>query len=177
MMQGVRPFRVISINYLLICILISACLLGVHCRYDARERGCPGLIKLASSTCVVPFCPEQLGGLPTPRPPANIVGGDGHDVLSGKARLISAQGDDVTDAYLRGARQSLYLARLTGATRVLLKDKSPSCGLKSPYCESPAGPGPGVSAALFILNRLKIMEINPQSDFPPPDFFDFLRIE
>ncbi len=154
-------------------LLISACLLGVHCRYDARERGCQGLIKLVASAPIVPFCPEQLGGLPTPRPPANIVGGDGYDVLSGKARVISAQGSDVTNAYLRGAEQSLYLARLTGAARVLLKDKSPSCGLKTPYCENPAGPG--VTAALFILNRLKIMEINSESDFPPPDFFQFFE--
>ena len=155
-------------------ILISACLLGVRCRYDAGERGCPALVRFASSARVIPFCPEQLGGLPTPRPAANIVGGDGRDVLSGKAKLINARGDEVTDAFLRGARESLKLARLTGAKRAVLKDKSPSCGLKTPHCESPTGSGLGVTAALFILNGLKVIDIKPESDFPPPGFMEFL---
>lgn len=155
-------------------ILISACLLGVCCRYDAEERSCPKLVRFASSARVIPFCPEQLGGLPTPRPPADIVGGDGRDVLSGKAKLINARGEEVTDAFLRGAGESLKLARLTGAKKAILKDKSPSCGLKTPYCESPTGSGSGVTAALFILNGLKVMDIKPESDFPPPGFIEFL---
>ena len=155
-------------------ILISACLLGVRCRYDGGERGCPDLVQFASSAHVIPFCPEQLGGLSTPRPASNIVGGDGQDVLSGKAKLVNTRGEEVTGAFLRGARESLKLARLTGAKRVILKDKSPSCGLKTPYCESPTGSGPGVTAACFIMNGLTVMDINPEADFPPPDFLKFL---
>ena len=155
-------------------VLISACLLGIRCRYDGKERGCPGLIRLISSVQVIPFCPEQLGGLPTPRPPANIAGGDGGDVLSGKARVLTEGGGDVTEAYRKGAQESLRLARLYGADRALLKDKSPSCGLETPYCDSPTGSGEGVTAALFALSGIRTMDIRPDAEFPPPGFFEFL---
>ncbi|MFZ7113227.1 MAG: DUF523 domain-containing protein [Desulfatiglandales bacterium] len=155
-------------------VLVSACLLGIRCRYDGGERGCPGLIRLISSVQVVPFCPEQLGGLSTPRPPANIVGGDGRDVLSGKARVLTEQGGDVTEAYRKGAQESLKLAHLYGAARALLKDRSPSCGLETPCCDSPTGSGKGVTAALFALSGIRTMDIRPEAEFPPPGLFEFL---
>jgi len=149
-------------------ILISGCLIGVCCRYDGGESGSSGIIKFSSSTNFIPFCPEQLGGLPTPRPPADIKGGDGRDVLSGKARVINAKGEDVTIAFRKGAEESLRLARLFGVRIALLKDKSPSCGMSTVYCEGSTESGMGVTAALFESSGIKMMEID-EEDFSIPD--------
>lgn len=108
--------------------IISACLAGVGCRYDGDARSNARVEELVRSGLALPICPEQLGGLPTPRPPAEIHGGDGYDVLAGKARVINDRGEDVTLAYIRGAREALHLARLVGATEAILKGRSPSCG-------------------------------------------------
>ena len=151
-------------------VLISGCLLGISCRYDGRESGCPGIIKTVSLVNFTPFCPEQLGGLATPRPPANIVGGDGRDVLSGKARIINSLGEDVTEAFRRGAYESLKLARLMGAKIAVLKDQSPSCGLFTPYCESLDKKGIGVTAALFDSSGIKTLEMGGSDYFPSQDF-------
>lgn len=156
-------------------IMISACLLGIHCRYDGGEGGASGIIRFASSANIIPFCPEQLGGLSTPRPPVRIVGGDGFDVLSGRALVIDAEGDDVTDSFKKGAKESMCLARLTGSRIAILKDRSPSCGIRTPYCEKPEGFGMGVTAALLDQSRMKIMEIDAAAPFPPPGFREMLR--
>jgi len=150
-------------------ILISACLIGIRCRYDGGESEFSGIIKFSSSANFIPFCPEQIGGLPTPRPPANIKGGDGRDVLSGKARVVNANGADVTTAFKKGAEESLRLARLFGARIALLKDKSPSCGLFSVYCEGSTESGMGVTAALFESSGIKLMEIRKEEVFSIPD--------
>jgi uncharacterized protein YbbK (DUF523 family) len=110
----------------------------------------------------IPICPEQLGGLSTPRAPSSIVKGDGKQVLSGHARVINSLGKDVTRAFIKGARESLKLARLTGATKAFLKNKSPSCGLNTPYCETDTGYGLGVTAALLLSAGIEIIEINPE---------------
>jgi uncharacterized protein YbbK (DUF523 family) len=109
---------------------------------------------------IIPICPEQLGGLPTPRPPSTIVNGDGEEVLRGRARVINDRGEDVTGAFLKGARESLALAKLTGAQKAFLKGKSPSCGLRTPYCETATGYGIGVTAALLLCNGIEVVEMN-----------------
>lgn len=151
-------------------VLISACLLDISCRYDGRGSGSPGIISMASSINIIPFCPEQLGGLSTPRPPARIVGGDGGDLFTGKARVINSMGEDVTDAFRRGAEESLRLARLTKAKIALLKDISPSCGLSTPYCDSPGGLGVGVTATLLNSSGIRTMEIHKGDGFPTQEF-------
>jgi uncharacterized protein YbbK (DUF523 family) len=156
-------------------VLISGCLLGIPCRYDGRGSGCSGIIRIASSINFIPFCPEQLGGLPTPRPPANIVGGDGRDVLSGDAKVINSHGEDVTDAFSRGANESLKLARLMGAEIALLKDKSPSCGLFTPYCDMLNERGIGVTAALFNSSGIRTLEIGRSDDFPSQQFIALIE--
>jgi len=83
--------------------------------------------------CLIPVCPEQLGGAPTPRLPAEICQGTGEDVLDGRARVMTSDGRDVTDIYLRGAAEVLAVARLTGATCAVLKARSPSCGVGDTY--------------------------------------------
>lgn len=158
-------------------VMISACLAGIRCRYDgqhARNHHLPGLVETYT---IIPFCPEQLGGLPTPRPPAGISGGDGRKVLSRTARLINAEGRDVTEAFRRGAQEALRLAHLLGITLAIMKDKSPSCGLRTPYCDNPAGFGIGVTAALFESNGIKLFEMGSHDPFPTRDFLQFIRTD
>lgn len=142
-------------------VLISSCLLGIECRYDGSHSRAEEILEKAQEIQFIPICPEQLGGLSTPRAPSYIVKGDGKGVLSGHARVINALGKDVTEAFMKGARESLKLARLTGATQAIVKDKSPSCGLNTPYCQTDAGYGLGVTAALLLNAGITIIEINP----------------
>ena len=142
-------------------ILISSCLLGIECRYDGGHSRAEEIIQKAQEIQFIPICPEQLGGLSTPRAPSYIVKGDGKGVLSGNARVINSLGKDVTEAFIKGARASLKLAQLTGATKAIVKDKSPSCGLNTPYCDTDTGYGLGVTAALLLKSGITIIEINP----------------
>ncbi|MDQ1534538.1 MAG: hypothetical protein QOF28_2299 [Actinomycetota bacterium] len=114
-------------------ILVSACLLGTCCNHEGRASPRPRVQALSASARLVPICPEVVGGLATPRRAAEIVGGDGAAVLAGSARVRTADGDDVTAAYTRGAAAAVELARATGATRAVLKARSPSCGSVDVY--------------------------------------------
>jgi uncharacterized protein YbbK (DUF523 family) len=156
-------------------LMVSGCLLGIGCRYDGGTCTSPGLIRFASSTNLIPICPEQLGGLSTPRPSAIIAGGDGDDVLFGCAHVVNKEGEDVTDAYKKGAEESLRLARLMGAGIALLRESSPSCGLSTPYCESKTGFGRGVTAALFLSSGIRVFGVLPEEDFPSPDLLEMVR--
>jgi uncharacterized protein YbbK (DUF523 family) len=155
-------------------LMVSGCLLGIRCRYDGGTCTCPGIIRFVSSANPIPICPEQLGGLSTPRSSADIVGGDGYDVLSGRARVINKEGEDVTEAYIKGAEESLRLAYLADAKIALLRERSPSCGRSTPYCQTPSGTGTGVTAALFHSSGIKVFGILPEEDFPSPDFLDLM---
>lgn len=156
-------------------IMVSGCLLGICCRYDGTQSASQGIIHFASSANIIPICPEQLGGLPTPRHPAKIVGGDGQDVLSGKAAVINSMGEDVTEAYKKGAEEALKVARLVRSSIALLREKSPSCGLTTPYCGKSTDSGMGVTAALFHRSGIKMFDINPNEDFPSPNFLELFR--
>lgn len=114
-------------------VVISACLLGVRCRYDGGDSRSETAIKQKETSELIPVCPEEAGGLSTPRPPAEIVGGDGSDVLDGKAKVMTADGTDVTEAYLKGAHHALQVAQSHGATQMILKARSPSCGCGDIY--------------------------------------------
>ncbi|MBW1900712.1 MAG: DUF523 domain-containing protein [Deltaproteobacteria bacterium] len=155
-------------------IMISACLVGVHCRYDGGHATCRDLVDFFASAPFVPFCPEQLGGLPTPRPPAIIKSGDGHDILSGQAKIINATGEDVTDAFRKGSEEAYALARLTGSSLAILKSRSPSCGLKTPHCENASGIGIGVTAAFFQSHGIKVFELDSDDPFPCKEFIELL---
>ena len=124
-------------------IIVSACLLGIPCRYDSKS--CPNerVLKLAEKHTLIPVCPEQNGGLSTPRPPAEIIDG----------KVINKIGTDVSEQYLRGAQIALDVAELNQADFVLLKAKSPSCGKGRIYDGSFSGkliPGNGKTASLFL---------------------------
>jgi len=155
-------------------IMISACLLGINCRYDGEHSACSDLVEFMASVPFVPFCPEQLGGLSTPRPPSTMKSGDGRDVLSGKAQLINAAGENVTDAFIKGAEEAYVLARLSRAPLAIMKDKSPSCGLKTPYCEKTTDPGIGVCAALFISRGVRVFELGREDTFSSQELLGLL---
>lgn len=124
-------------------IALSACLLGFNCRYDGKCKKNSVLIKLLESEKILPICPEELGGLPTPRAPSNLVGGNGFDVLDGNAKVINTYGDDNTEAFIEGAYAALDMIREQKIKRCFLKNKSPSCGVGKKYLT-------GVTAALLI---------------------------
>ncbi len=111
-------------------VLVSACLLGIRCAYDGRPRFYRRLHQKLRGRAV-PCCPEQLGGLSTPRLPAEISGGTGGDVLDGQAAVLSSGGDDCCSQYRRGAWEAVKLARQLGVGRAVLRPRSPACG---PYC-------------------------------------------
>lgn len=139
--------------------MISACLIGCECRYDQKSCLDEDLEQLLREGKVIPICPEQLGGLPTPRPPAEIIGGDGFDVLDGRAHIVDQTGNDVTDEFLAGAQQALKLAKTVGATSAILKENSPSCGSSFVYDGSFSGKkvsGVGLTAALFKRNGIEV---------------------
>ena len=130
-------------------LLVSACLLGLPCRYDGASKGHPLLPDLLERHTVVPVCPEQLGGLPTPRPPAERRG----------ERVVTQCGTDVTVQYRRGAQEALTLCRLFHCDAALLKERSPSCGLGEIYDGSFSRhlvPGNGVTAALLRENGISV---------------------
>ena len=131
-------------------LLISACLLGIKCRYDGGDQYRPEAAALLARYELVPVCPELLGGLPVPRRPAEIKGG----------RVVTAAGADVTAAFRLGAERALELARRRGARLALLKDGSPSCGSTRVHDGEFSGrlvPGKGLAAALLAGNGVEVV--------------------
>ncbi len=130
-------------------ILISACLLGVRCRYDGVSKAYSGIEELAQRHTLVPVCPEQLGGLSTPRPPSERQGD----------RVVANTGTDVTAQYRRGAEEALRLCRLFGCEAAVLKERSPSCGKGSIYDGTFSGTlttGDGVTAELLTAQGIAV---------------------
>ena len=114
---------------------------------------------LRQQAILIPFCPEVAAGCPAPRPPCEMVGGNGGDVLNGKAVVINREGADLTAAFIEGARKALQVARENGVTAAILKEGSPSCGSSLIYDGAFSGkriPGRGVTAALLQQNGVKL---------------------
>ena len=133
---------------------MSACLLGRRVRYDGGAKPVRDEVfaRWWGEGRVVVFCPEVSGGLPVPRPAAEIVGGDGDGVLDGVARVLTESGEDVSLYFVRGARLALDAARAAGVRVALLKESSPSCGSLRVYDGRFSGtrvPGHGVTTALL----------------------------
>ncbi len=129
--------------------LVSSCLMGLQTRYDGKRKPCDSCQVKVGNSFWIPICPEQLGGLSTPRTAADLVGGDGFDVLAGRAKVITRDGQDVTRQFLLGAEQVLEIARTQQITSALLKSRSPSCGMTPRF---------GVTAALLQLNGFLLEE-------------------
>ncbi len=147
-------------------VLVSACLLGRPCRFDGRDSTDSTLAALIDGREVVPVCPEELGGLGTPREPAEIVGsGDdpgatgatGIEVLDGTARVIDRTGRDVTGAFLEGARAAAAEGRAAGVQVAYLKSRSPSCGLGALASQGTTRSGNGVFAELLRRSGVEIV--------------------
>ncbi len=146
-------------------VLVSSCLLGERVRYDGGDAGTasPILERWRAEGRLVPFCPEVAGGLPVPRPPAEIDGRDGPLVLSGDAKVVDETGRDVTSQFLAGARQALQAARDAGARLAILKEGSPSCGSTYIYdggFTRSRRTGRGVTTALLEQNGVRVFSEN-----------------
>lgn len=131
-------------------ILVSACLLGCPCRYDGAAKADPRVLALMERHTLIPVCPEQLGGLPTPRLPSERRDGG----------VFDRGGKDVTVQYRQGAEEVLRLARLYGCTHAVLKERSPSCGSGQIYDGSFSHvlvPGSGVAAELLAQNGITVL--------------------
>ncbi|MGD1827416.1 DUF523 domain-containing protein [Chromobacterium violaceum] len=142
-------------------LLVSACLLGQPVRYDGQSKplSSPQWEALRQRWDLIPVCPECLGGLPTPRPAAEIIGGAGDDVLDGTARIRTGNGCDVTQEFIAGAQRALEIARERGCAQALLKANSPSCGNRQIYdgsFSSRLREGQGVAASLLSLHGIRV---------------------
>lgn len=140
--------------------LISACLCGVDCKYNGKNNFNEKVYKLLEEKKAILVCPEQLGGLSTPRISAEIKGGSAKDVLEGRAKVLNKEGDDVTEQFINGAYETLKIAKASGCTHAILKSKSPSCGFENVYDGTFAGnliKGNGVTAELLKQNGIKIV--------------------
>ncbi|MBM7582055.1 uncharacterized protein YbbK (DUF523 family) [Caldicoprobacter guelmensis] len=141
-------------------ILVSACLAGICCKYNGGDNGVPLIKELVRQGKAIPLCPEQLGGLPTPRLPAEIKGGSARDVWQGKALVVRKDGVDVTENFIRGAREVLKFCREMGIKRAILKARSPSCGKGLIYDGTFTGKlveGNGITAQLLIDNGIGVL--------------------
>jgi len=142
-------------------VLVSACLLGIDCTYKATNEDDPRLRKALGEWPVIAVCPELEGGLGAPRPRAECERGDGAAVLDGTASVRTADGSDVTEAYVGGARAALALARARGATLAVLKERSPSCGCDGIYDGTHSRTlrpgGVGVTAALLRREGVEVV--------------------
>lgn len=133
-------------------ILVSACLLGIDCKYSGGSNLTQKVLELMKEHSLIPVCPEQLGGLTTPRRPSEIKEGDGSAVLAGKAKVMNNLGEDVTRQFIKGAEETLKLAKLYDCSAAILKARSPSCGCGTIYDGSFSGrikEGSGVAAQLL----------------------------
>ena len=130
--------------------LCSACLLGIKCRYDGKDNLNEKVVELAKREKLIPVCPERLGGLPTPREPAEIQGN----------RVVTYSGKDVTEYFERGAKKVLKIAKLLGIKEAILKQKSPSCGSGKIYDGTFSGTiikGDGITARLLKKNGVRVI--------------------
>ena len=142
--------------------IASACLVGIKCRYDGEAREDESVKKMYEDGLVVPVCPECLAKLSVLRCPSEIVGGDGADVLAGRACVKAQDGSDRTNEFITGAQKTLEAAQRNGAERAYLKSKSPSCGLGRIYDGTFSGTlreGDGVTSALLKNHGIEVIEV------------------
>ena len=137
-------------------ILVSACLTGINCKYNGGNNYNEKIVNLIKSGKGIVMCPEQLGGLPTPRDPAEI------KIINGQRRVITNKNKDVTDNFIKGANEVLNMIKKLDIDMVILQNRSPSCGIDKIYDGSFTGTltnGNGVLADLLIKNNIKVISI------------------
>lgn len=156
-------------------IIVSACLCGINSRYDGRNNLNNKVLRLLEEGKAILVCPEQLGGLSTPRPPHEIEKGTGADVLDGNSRVVAIDTFDGTESFIKGAQETLKIAKSVGAKYAILKSKSPSCGKEIIYDGSFSGAkiqGNGVAAELLLRNDIKVFT---EKEFEDLDIEFFLK--
>jgi len=130
--------------------LCSACLLGIKCRYDGKTKANKKILNLSKKETLIPVCPEQLGGLPTPRMPAEQIDN----------KVYTTIGADVTKNFSDGAREVLKIAKIYGVKEAILKQRSPSCGCGQIYDGTFSGKiieGDGITVALLKKNGVRVV--------------------
>ena len=133
-------------------IIVSACLAGINCNYAGKSNTDPGIVNLVKQGKAILVCPEQLGGLPTPRIPAEIKDG----------KVVNKAGEDVTRQFYRGAHEALKIAKMVNSKEAILKSRSPSCGVGKIYDGTFSGTltdGDGIFAALLKENGIEVRNI------------------
>ena len=133
-------------------ILVSACLLGTNCKYSGGNNYSEEVMEYLKDYEIIPVCPEQLGGLPTPRPASEIIGD----------KVMNNEGTDVTSNYQKGAEEALKIAKLLRVKKALLKAKSPSCGNGKIYDGTFSGTlidGDGITTKLLKENNIEVITI------------------
>lgn len=141
-------------------IMVSACLAGKPVRYNGSTATDSMVEQLIAEGKAISVCPELLGGFMTPREPAEIVGGDGYDVLDGQAKVVERSGADVTSMYIEGAARALDIAKQQDVEIVVLKENSPSCGSSVIYDGTFNGrklAGAGVTTAMFRKAGIRVI--------------------
>lgn len=131
--------------------LISACLCGINCKYNGSNNYNEICEKLLIQNKAIPICPEQLGGLSTPRTPCELQG-TANEIIQGKNSIVSKDGIDVTEMFLKGANEVLKLSKVLNVKKVILKEGSPSCGVNFVYDGTFSGKkvsGMGITAQML----------------------------
>jgi len=134
-------------------ILVSACLVGINCKYNGGNNYNEKIFELVKKGEAIPICPEQLGGLQTPRIPSEI------KIIDGKRHVINKEGEDVTQNFEKGAEEVLELAKKLNIKKAILQPRSPSCGVGKIYSGNFNGElikGNGILAELFIKNGIEV---------------------
>ena len=133
-------------------IMVSACLLGENCKYNGGNNYTPELVRLLEGHTVIPVCPEVLGGMPTPRVPAEIVNG----------KVMNRNGESVDEAFRKGAEKALETAKREKPDLIILQSRSPSCGVKEIYDGTFSGgkiPGQGIFAGLLKEAGFNVIDV------------------
>jgi uncharacterized protein YbbK (DUF523 family) len=140
--------------------LVSACLAGFNTRYDGTNSEDKKAVELVSSGRAIPVCPEQLGGLPTPRPPLQFTGGDGKIVLDKGAGAVDGDGIDYTENLIRGAEEVLRIADIFKIKKAIFKDGSPSCGVTYVWASGEKIAGKGITTWLLEKNGIEVKAVD-----------------
>ena len=140
--------------------LVSACLCGVNCKYSGKNNFKEECFKLLQNGEAILVCPEQLGGLTTPRRPSEIQGSTSEIIENNIGKVVDNLENDVTNQFIRGAEETLNIAKQTGIKLAILKDGSPSCGSKYIYDGSFSGKkikGEGITTIMLRNNGIKVI--------------------